>query len=412
MSLLVSEFRGKVSKLKDYRMRVETEYPVSYSTGFLGFDFRNGCIMQNFIPNKEPVEYFSIGIQDGSMVMIIGRSGCGKTSWAIQSAANIVRKFENGTIFHDDIEAATTLDRKLTLTKFTEEELESKYIHRNTGITAENFYERVKMIHDIKLSEREKFEYNTGIFDYYGNPIIKLEPTVYILDSLALLMPNTFAEEEELSGNMSATAMARVNASVFKRIVPMLKAANIILLIINHINQKVEINAFARTKSQVSYLKQGETLPGGNSPIYLSNVMIRLDDNTKLTDDKEFGINGSLVDFGLVKSRSNKAGNDVVTLLFNQEEGYDPILSLFILLKQKNMINGQGLGMYLGDRNDLKFSQKTFKNKLADNIELQTLFSSLCFEVLKEYLVRTEKVNTTELSNIIGDSIMSKIGLN
>ena len=412
MSLLVSEFRGKVSKLKDYRMKVETEYPVAYSTGFLGFDFRNGCIMQNFIPSQTPTEYFSVGIQDGSMVMIIGRSGCGKTSWAIQAAANMVRKFENGTIFHDDIEAATTLDRKITLTKFTEEELEHKYIHRNTGITAENFYERIKMIHDIKLADREKFEYNTGLFDYYGNPIIKLEPTIYLLDSLALLMPANLSEEEELSGSMSATAMAKVNASVFKRIVPMLKAANIILLIINHINQKVEINMFSKTKSQVSYLKQGETLPGGNAPIYLSNVMIRLDDNTKLTDDKEFGINGSLVDFGLVKSRSNTAGGEPVTLVFNQEEGYDQVLSLFILLKQKNMINGQGLGMYLGDRNDLKFSQKTFKKKLADSPELQDLFASTCFEVLKSYLVRNEELNTTELSNTIDDNIMARIGLN
>ena len=41
----------------------------------------------------------------------------------------------------------------------------------------------------------------------------------------------------------------------------MLKTANIILLIINHINQKVSINPMQRTKAQVGYLKVDETLP-------------------------------------------------------------------------------------------------------------------------------------------------------
>ena len=41
----------------------------------------------------------------------------------------------------------------------------------------------------------------------------------------------------------------------------MLKSANIILFMINHINQKVEINPFSHSKNQLQYLKQGETLP-------------------------------------------------------------------------------------------------------------------------------------------------------
>ena len=41
-----------------------------------------------------------------------------------------------------------------------------------TGINAENFYKRIKMIHDIKLENREKYEYDTGLFDSNGNSII------------------------------------------------------------------------------------------------------------------------------------------------------------------------------------------------------------------------------------------------
>lgn len=260
MSILVDRFRAVVSKTKDFRMKTESEFPVSYPTGFLNFDFQNGTVVHVKTQDID-MQYYSVGIQDGSMVMIIGRSGCGKTTWAMQAAAKIIRKYPTSAIFHDDIEGGIVDTRKETLTKFYGDELKKRYISRGTGITAENFYERVKMIHDEKIENRSDYEYDTGLYDTSGNRLFKLEPTIYILDSLALLMPGKLTEEEELSGSMSATATAKTNASVFKRITGMLKAANIILLVINHINQKVDINQFQRTRAQVSYLKQGETLP-------------------------------------------------------------------------------------------------------------------------------------------------------
>jgi len=384
MSLLATNFREKVSKLKDYRMKTETEHSVGYSTGFLTFDFINGTVVHVKSEEKN-FSYYSIGITDGSMIMVIGRSGCGKTTWIIQAAANIIRPFKTSCIFHDDIEGGITDTRKEILTKFHGKELTDRYIHRNTGITAENFYERIKMIHDIKTQDRAAYEYDTGLYDNMGNRIFKLEPTVYILDSLALLMPEQYTTEDELSGQMSATATARANASIFKRIVPMLKSANIILFVINHINQKVEINMFAKTKSQVGYLKQGETLPGGNTPIYLSNNMIRFDDHSKFKENEGFGISGSLVDLTLIKSRTNAAGS-VTTLVFNQDTGFDPELSLFYLLKENGKINGAGAYLYLSDRNDIKFSQKNFKKKLMENKELQQIFMKESQEVLKRIL--------------------------
>ena len=71
-----------------------------------------------------------------------------------------------------------------------------------------------------------------------------------------MLTPDKLTEEEEISGQMSATATAKMNTAVFKRIVPKLKAANIILFVINHINDKIEANAFVHSKSHVGYLKQ------------------------------------------------------------------------------------------------------------------------------------------------------------
>lgn len=389
MSVLATQFREAVSKHKDYRMKEESTAGVAYPTGFLNFDFMNGTVV-HVNSDSRNFKYYSVGIQDGCLVMLIGRSGCGKTTWAVQTAANIIRPFKNATMFHDDIEGGIDPNRREILSGFHGKEFEDRYIHRNTGVTAENFYERLRMIHDMKLANREEYEYDTGFFDSNGKRLYKLEPTVYILDSLALLMPAQYTEEEELSGSMSATAAAKTNSMSFKRIIPMLKAANIILLVINHINKKIDINPMQRTKSQVAYLKQDESLPGGNTVIYLTNILLKFDDNSKLKQDEAFGIAGNLVDITLIKSRNNRAGKSC-TLVFEQDRGFDPELSLFVMLKNAKRINGAGAYLYVGNCSDVKFSQKNFKQKLKESPELRQAFITEVMEMLKAELDNSDK---------------------
>ena len=406
--ILSQQFRSVASKHKDFRMKDESSAGIGYSTGFLNFDFMNGTVV-HVRSEKRNHNYYSVGIQDGCLVMLIGRSGCGKTTWAVQAASNIIRPFANACIFHDDIEGGLTEYRKELLSNFHGEELKRRYISRNTGITAENFYERVKMIHDLKLNNREEYEYDTGYFDTHGERMFKLEPTVYILDSVALLMPEKYTDEEELSGSMSSTAAAKTNSMSFKRIVPMLKAANIILLMINHINKAISINPMMKQKAQVSYLKQDESLPGGNTIVYLTNLLLRFDDNSKFKEDEAFGIPGNLVDITLVKSRNNRAGKSC-TLVFDQSKGFDPELSLFVMLKNEKRINGAGAYLYIGDHSEYKFSQKAFKQKLREVPELRQIFIQEVMDVLKTDLDKYDIQGDTESFDYsLGSDIMSQI---
>ena len=408
-SILSARFRQAVSKHKDPRMKEESTSSVAYPTGFLNFDFMNGTVVHVKL-DERTFNYYSVGIQDGCLVMLIGRSGCGKTTWAVQTAANIVRNFKTTCIFHDDIEGGLTEPRKEILTGMTPEELQVRYLSRNTGITAENFYERLRTIHDIKLSNREEYEYDTGMFDCYGNRLYKLEPTIYILDSVALLMPEKYTEEEELSGSMSSTAAAKTNSMSFKRIIPMLKAANIILFIVNHINKKIEIG-FSHTQSQVSYLKQDETLPGGNTIVYLTNILLRFDDNTKMKKEEAFGISGNLVDITLVKSRNNRAGKSC-TLVFDQDKGFDPELSMFVMLKNAKRIGGAGAYLYIDGFSDIKFSQKKFKDVLHTNPDLKQAFMQVVMEVLKADLDANDisnSDNNLKLDYSISNDILNQI---
>ena len=407
MGLLAERFRAQMAKTKDPRME-EAVADVMYPTGFLPFDFLNGYKV-HVKSDTQDFWYSSVGIVDGSSTMILGRSGSGKTTIALQMAANIIRPFPEATIFYDDIEGGSNDTRRELLTHFTPEECQQRIIYRNTAVSAENFYKRIASIYEIKMNNRADFEYDTGKLDSQGNKIYKLIPTVYILDSLALLTPEKLTEEEELSGQMSTTATAKTNTAVFKRIIPKLKAANIILFTINHINDKIEINAFTHSKAQISFLKQGETLPGGKAALYLANNMIRVDDGAKLKETDGLGINGKIVDFEIIKSRTNAAGRSV-PMVFDFTSGFDDILSLFMFLKSTGAII-TGATCYLRGHEDMKFRQRDFKNKLFNDPEFAKAFNEVARAELETLLGNPEVEDQKNITQPNQNIINSILGL-
>lgn len=402
MSFLIDAYRQKAGKEKDKRLSEEAGSDVAYSTGFLALDFLNGTIVH--VKNEEKdYKYYSCGLADGSIVMVIGRSGCGKTTFVEQMAANIVRPFENGVIYEDNIEGGIIESRRVELSGFTPDEISNRYVVRNSGISNETVFQRIRMIYDLKTENRESLEYDTGLEDIHGNRIYKLVPTVYILDSLAMLSPDNILEDDELGTSMSQTASAKSNSVLFKGITPMLKSANIILLVINHIQEEVSINPMQRKKAQLAFLKQGESLPGGKKPVYLSNNVIRLDDATKLKADEAFKIDsGNITMVTLLKSRSNMSGKSV-PLIFNPTIGYDPILSLFYFLKNEGGLKGAGAYLYIDGVPEIKFSQATFKEKYINDPVLRDAFHKAVVPYLKKLVPEVNEESRTIEQTLTND---------
>lgn len=139
----------------------------------------------------------------------------------------------------------------------------------------------------------------------------------------------------------------------------------------------------------------------------MSNLLIRFDDNTKLKENEGMNIDGNYVDLTLVKSRTNAAGKSA-TLIFDKKVGFDPELSLLLMLKQENKINGAGAFLYLGDRNDMKFSQKAFKTKLDTIPEFRELFESECRKCLMEKLQAQVVLDNVYSENNTTAGIMAK----
>ena len=377
MGLLANKYRE--TRGKNDLGEAKTSF--AFKSGLDILDFKNGKL----VTPRGHKPYYSTGIEEGSYVMFIGRSGSGKTSLAIQMACNIVRPYENGEVYLDDVEAATSITRVKQLSGWSDDEIEEIFIHRNVGITSEEFYRNINKIYKLKMEMKDQLTITTDKVDDKGQPIEILEPTVYILDSLAVLSTDAISEEAELSGQLSQTAVARANAAIFRRILPKLKQANIILFVINHVNQKVNINPMMPTKAQINYLKQDESIPGGNTPLYLANNIFRVDTASKLTSDKEYGIDGFMTKITIIKSRSNRAGQEI-DLVYNQNRGFDNIYSNFTLLKQEKRIGGAGRSFYIQGCDNVKFAQKTFKEKLMAEAELQRVYKSTMRDLLSQFI--------------------------
>lgn len=406
-SLLAEEFRSKAASM-GYTMSQEATEDVGYKTGFLNFDFLNGYITEEFDSSTGiSTPYFNLGLTDGAFVSFIGNTGTGKTTLVCQIAANIARQFPTTTIFEDNIEGGLTHKRRMTLSQFSPEEYRKRYIIRNTGVTIENFYKRISMIFDEKMKHVDRYLYDTGHKDMYGNPIMKLEPTIYIIDSIAMMMPEKFSEEDELSGNSAAAAAARVMAQTFRQIIPKLKAANIILIGINHILEDVQMSIMPK-KNPVPYLKQGERMPKGRTITFLANNIVRVDNGPKLKEDEGYKVEGSVTEITLVKSRSSGI-KTATRLIYDFANGFDPWLSLLQYLKDNKFISGAGVSLYLSDDVDkkYKFSYGTFRNKIIESEEFRKFFLNSALSKLKN-IPKNRDVAAKELPEDLTNSLVSE----
>ena len=189
----------------------------------------------------------------------------------------------------------------------------------------------------------------------------------------------------------------------------MLKAANIILFVVNHITEAISINPYERKKAQVSYLKPDESLGGGRVATYVTNLLIRLDDNTKLKETEGLGVRGSIVEVTLLKSRTSAAGRSI-NLVFDFANGFDKELSLLLMLKEQGLVVARGAYMRLVNNEDIKFTQKQFKEKLQTDVEFQrAIMEQVQIGLMNLITVPVERANIDNDSFDISAALLSNM---
>ena len=357
---------------------------LNYPMGIDIFDYHNARIEDGEI---------LAGFNGGKIITFIGKSGSGKTTAGLELAFNIIKDFDEGILIHMDYENATTAARAMTIARqcgLSKSDLEGRYKYLNENIYTETLYKLVKSIAKRKIENYDALKLPTGKVDEDDKEIFVLPPTVVLVDSWASVIPETISEEEELSGQMSATSIARQNNAVIKRITQPMAKANITLIVINHITTKVEINPYQRSAKELNYLGNDESTPGGSSVIYLADSLIKLAPGAKLEPDKDFGIKGFNVTGTFLKTRSNEAGKPF-DLIFNQKIGFDNFYTNFNYLKKQKYLKGNGRAYYFDFDPDTKFTQKNVKELYESNEEWREGFDDLIKEVYYNFITTSDE---------------------
>ena len=196
-----------------------------------------------------------------------------------------------------------------------------------------------------------------------------MTPTVIVIDSLALMLPDDTLSTEEIQGSMTATATAKVNSQFFKKAVQIMQQANIILIFVNHITSNVSIGVIPPS-AVVNYLKQDEAISGGKAALYVTDTLVKITASSK---DKTYGIKGFEAKVEICKSRHAPAGRSV-TMIYDQVNGFRNDLSMLDYIKSNNVLRGNGNGYYFPELPEHKFKMSTFADKIATDPELRKCF--------------------------------------
>lgn len=311
-----------------------------FPTGFDLLDYRNGKSL-NFYDRKtgEGKKFDVVGITGGSMHMIVGNTNVGKSTIAAQIAYNITKDYPASATFYFDIEKGFSDDRFMQINKIDKDTCKAKFRRLvgkiNTESLLKTLSETAKKIEENKAL----YEIDTGVNDSMGRPVKFIQPTVFVIDSVKTLSSST-AVDDEIEGSTVGGRIAKEITQFVVKAQPIISSANIILIFINHINSAISLGA-PKAAETIYGLKQDESISGGKALKYLCSSIFRFDTSgaLKITKDKTYAFDGHFTIGKSIKTRSNKAGQEV-KLAFVQGEGFLNDLSNFEFLIEQGVITG------------------------------------------------------------------------
>ena len=359
---------------------------ISYKTGNPILDYYLGYKVRVFDDDNNIVdEYPSIGITAGCFVTVIGKPSTAKTTMVEAIAANIVRPFENGSVIHFDLEQSANYSRIQAITKLRMKDMEDgKYILRQEMNTISDIKKTIIRLYREKTTNPDKYQYNTGKKDEFGNDIILYVPTVIIIDSIATLSTELnedskkdYVKIEEVSSQTDRMRLTGEISRFYTESLPYIRTANITVFAINQIKTNSSIGII-KSPAEILYLDQDETMPGGKAPQFYAHILWK---NKAIGSEKytleEHGFDGFGIEVKIIKSRVSQAGQNIF-VIYDKVRGIDSLRTSLAYAKDVGLLAGNKNKMYFIDDKDMSFSMVHCHDDFKARPELyKKLYSSI-----------------------------------
>lgn len=376
-------------------------------TGFPTFDYFNGNFSVDVINNTKQL---NLGINAGKPILISGPTSSGKSTFAYQLAINMTMPYENSGIIVLDTENAFNDQRFLSMPGMTASWYADNVDVRNGVIYSETLMEIGLELYNMKkeMADELLIDDPNGIIDPVTGNVAKIyTPTVIILDSLAFLLPKDFADTEdaELNGLTMAGRVSLINGQIFKRLIPLFREVNINLITVQHLSTAFSPNGMPKAPV-VKGLKTDEHIAGGKAVTYISDTLLVVALKERLEKDKSNNpfknIEGYMAEFRMLKSRNSPAGR-TFNLVYSQVNGFDPIASMFMDLKNGGKLEGSSV--YKLPNYDVKFRASNFVELFNSN----ETFRNAVYEAYNEYGIEQIQVSENMKSLIVNEENINEV---
>ena len=208
------------------------------------------------------------------------------------------------------------------------------------------------------------------------------------------MMPEGNYDEGNIEGQMSQTQNAKINAQFFRKAAQVCDAANIILVVINHITENLSVGV-TPPSAQINFLKQNESLPGGSVAKFMTDTLIKITTSTKLEPDKTWGIKGFEAKVEICKSRHAPAGR-AVNMIYDQTNGFRNDLSMLDYIKACGLLKGNGMAYYIEGHPEFKFRLATYKNMFDTNDNFRNIIEATAKACLQASIKESDNIKIQE----------------
>lgn len=349
-------------------------YFTNYSTGFPSLDYLNAFKVK-YIDKKTGKEKYLLlpGVMSGRFITIFGGSGGGKTTIATQIGWNIIKPFEDGVLAYTDCEHATYKPRIYDITDCKEGDL--RFVLNDEETYIETVMDQIAAIAKEKevAGEDAMYEVDAGpLEEVFGVKKYKMYvPSVVIIDSLPSFVSKDM--KQEMESQTSAQRETAYISQFYKKALGVCSKYNIIVIAINHLKPKIQMQAFNYTPPQLMMLKSDEVLPRGEAPIFYASTMLRMNPSAskaKAFTVEEHGFDGFLCCLQIAKTKTTFIGGEV-NLVFREDMGYDPVYSLYQFAYDAGILMGRNPYLYIQGAENFKFNKKNFREKFINEKDFQ-----------------------------------------
>ncbi len=373
---------------------------ISYPLGFPLLDEKLGAVYIRKLPDGTIYRDVHKGVPAGTFTIFCGQTSSGKTSAAIQAAANIVEPFGDlAYVIHRDGEKSTSYDRVKVLTGWSEQKIADCYNIERENSTWENVLAEIIEVSEQKKAGGDRFLYNTGQYDIWGNEYKYYVPTVVIIDSLMKFTSEKEAQDV-INGLTSGGRTAIYNGMFFRNALEYMYKYNINVFVISHLDDAMPDMRGMPKPKQMTFMPNGKYMAGGAKSKLLTSSIIYFRPHTTKDDIKTEevnGWNGVPTEAYVIKSRTSKGGFSCM-MEFIQEEGFDSKLTLFDFAKDSGLILGRNPSCYFGSMPDVKFDTRIMAKEFRERPEIVAALFRECKEPLMNLIPVIDTTKESELA--------------